>query len=189
MKLGSRRLPLKLGCKAAVETKGAQRPKRGRGSAATAPRNITHGGAKGVQNSSFNISKTVAICQIELDFAGKCCIFVLAQRREPIDAGFLLFFCPKISDFYLGDRKIYLRDKNFFWLLRIFFGPSWCAQWRFRKFFGLQILKDIKVFGAKKLHFNISSNYSGGFLIANCAGKKCTAPCLQGVSIEGQGYS
>ena len=25
--------------------------------------------------------------------------------------------------------------------------------------------------------------YSGGFLIANCAGKKCTAPCLQGVSI------
>ena len=67
--------------------------------------------------------------------------------------------------------------------MRIFFGPSWCAQWRFRKFFGLQILKDIKVFGAKKLHFNISSNYSGGFLIANCAGKKCTAPCLQGVSI------
>ena len=67
--------------------------------------------------------------------------------------------------------------------MRIFFGPSWCAQWRFRKFFGLQILKDIKVFGTKKLHFNISSNYSGGFLIANCAGKKCTAPCLQGVSI------
>ena len=28
------------------------------------------------------------------------------------------------------------------------------------------------------------SNYSGGFLIANCAGKKCTAPCLQGVSTE-----
>ena len=25
--------------------------------------------------------------------------------------------------------------------------------------------------------------------IFNCAGKKCTAPCLQGVSIEGQGYS
>ena len=28
----------------------------------------------------------------------------------------------------------------------------------------------------------ISGNYSCGLLIANCAGKKCTAPCLQGVS-------
>ena len=25
-------------------------------------------------------------------------------------------------------------------------------------------------------------NYSGGFIIANCAGRKCTAPCLQRVS-------
>ena len=31
--------------------------------------------------------------------------------------------------------------------------------------------------------FNISGDYSGGFIIANCTGKKCTAPCLQGVSI------
>ena len=28
-----------------------------------------------------------------------------------------------------------------------------------------------------------NGNYSGGFLIVNCAGKKCTAPCSQGVSI------
>ena len=28
----------------------------------------------------------------------------------------------------------------------------------------------------------ISGNYSGGFLIANCAGKKCTARCLQRVA-------
>ena len=53
LKLGSRRLPLKLGCKAAVETKVAQRPR---------PRNITHRGGSGVQNSSFNISQTVAKC-------------------------------------------------------------------------------------------------------------------------------
>ena len=32
--------------------------------------------------------------------------------------------------------------------------------------------------------FNISGDYSGGFIIANCTGKKCTAPCLQGVSKE-----
>ena len=29
-----------------------------------------------------------------------------------------------------------------------------------------------------------NGNYSGGFLIANCAGKKCTAPYLEGVSKE-----
>ncbi|MDY2915302.1 MAG: hypothetical protein SOU18_05300, partial [Alloprevotella sp.] len=45
-------------------------------------------------------------------------------------------------------------------------------------------IKDIKSFRAKKFGFNISGNYSGGFIIANCAGKKCTAPCLQGVSTE-----
>ena len=28
-----------------------------------------------------------------------------------------------------------------------------------------------------------------GFLIAYGRGEKCTAPCLQGVSIEGQGFS
>ena len=53
LKLGSRRLPLKLGCKAAVETKVAQRPR---------PRNITHREPPSVQNSSFNISQTVAKC-------------------------------------------------------------------------------------------------------------------------------
>ena len=39
MKLGSRRLPLKLGCKAAVETKGAQRPLKARSD--PGPRNDT----------------------------------------------------------------------------------------------------------------------------------------------------
>ena len=69
---------------------------------------------------------------------------------------------PKISDFYLRDRKIYLRDKNFFGLGTIFFGLGRSAQRRFRKFFGLQIIKDIKVFRAQKLDFNISGDCSGG---------------------------
>ena len=45
-------------------------------------------------------------------------------------------------------------------------------------------IKDIKFFRAKKFGFNILGNYSGAFLIANCTGKKCTAPCSQGVSTE-----
>ena len=75
----------------------------------------------------------------------------IAKRREPVDAGFLLFFRVKINNFYLRDRKIYLRDKIFFGLGRIFFGLGRSAPRRFRKFFGLQILKDIKVFGAQKI--------------------------------------
>ena len=38
----------------------------------------------------------------------------------------------------------------------------------------------LKSFRAKKNGFNISGNYSGGFLIANCAGKQCTARCSCG---------
>ena len=66
-----------------------------------------------------------------MDFGEKCIIFVLAKRREPVDAGFLLFFGVKINVFYLRDRKIYLRDKNFFGLGRIFFGLGRSAQRRF----------------------------------------------------------
>ena len=60
--------------------------------------------------------------------------------------------------------------RKFSWLYR-------CADWRCRDFFAAENIKDIKSFRAKKNGFNISGNYSGGFLIANCAGKKCTAPC------------
>ena len=35
-----------------------------------------------------------------------------------------------------------------------------------------------------RVRFNISGNYSGGFLIAYGRGEKCTAPCLQGGSKE-----
>ena len=86
----------------------------------------------------------------------------IAKRREPVHTGFLLFLCLKIRLFCLGDRKIYLRDKKFFGLGTIFFGLGRSAQRRFRKFFGLQIIKDIKVFRAHKLDFNISGDCSGG---------------------------
>ena len=91
---------------------------------------------------------------------------------------YLLLDCPEIRVFYLGDRKFYLGDKFFSGLWRNFFGPAWCAQQPSRNFLGPRIIKDIKVFRAKKFGFNNSSNYSGGFIIANCAGKKCTASCL-----------
>ena len=85
----------------------------------------------------------------------------IAKRREPASTGFSPLFLLKIRVFYLGGRKIYLRDKNFFGLGRIFFGLGRGAQRRFRKFFGLQIIKDIKVFRAQKLDFNISGDSSG----------------------------
>ena len=65
--------------------------------------------------------------------------------------------------------------RKFSWLYR-------CANWRYRDFFAAENIKDIKSFRAKKIGFNISGNYSGGFLIANCAGKKCTARCSQRVA-------
>ena len=86
----------------------------------------------------------------------------IAKRREPTNNGFSPLFVLKNSYFYLGGRKFYLRDKNFFGLGRIFFGPDRSAQRRFRKFFRLRIIKNIKVFGPKKLGFNISGIYSGG---------------------------
>ena len=95
-------------------------------------------------------------------FRRKKLYLCIAKRREPVHTGFLLFLCLKIRLFYLGNRKIYLRDKKFFGLGTIFFGLGRSAQRRFRKFFGLQIIKDIKVFRAQKLDFNISGNYSGG---------------------------
>ena len=76
-----------------------------------------------------------------------------ANRREPANARLSPSFYLKIKDFYLRDRKIYLRDKIFFGLGRNFFGPSWCAQQPFKKFFSLQILNDIKVFRTKKIAF------------------------------------
>ena len=54
----------------------------------------------------------------------------IAKRREPANTGFSPLFCPKISDFYLRDRKFYLRDKNFFGPGTIFFGLGRIAQRR-----------------------------------------------------------
>ena len=73
--------------------------------------------------------------------------------------------------------------RKFSWLYR-------CANWRYRDFFAAENIKDIKFFRTKKFGFNISGNYSGGFLIANCAGKKCTARCSceYGVCTHCQGY-
>ena len=49
-----------------------------------------------------------------MDFGGKCCIFVLAKRREPIDKGF--------SPLFLGKKNaIFTSEINFFTLLRKFF--------------------------------------------------------------------
>ena len=77
----------------------------------------------------------------------------IAKRREPVNRGFSLLFCLKFKVFYLGCRKIYLRDKNFFGLGRIFFGPSWCTDCLSRKIFKAEIIKDIKVFGTRKIGF------------------------------------
>ena len=85
----------------------------------------------------------------------------IAKRREPASTGFFPLFLLKIRVFYLGGRKIYLRDKIFFWLGRIFFWLGRGAHGLLWKFFGLQIIKDIKVFRAQKLDFNISGDCSG----------------------------
>ena len=90
---------------------------------------------------------------MQFGFRRKMLYLCIAKRREPVHAGFSPLFLLKIKVFYLGDRKIYLRDKNFYLLWRIFFGLGRSAQLLFRKFFGLQIIKDIKVFGAKKFWF------------------------------------
>ena len=68
--------------------------------------------------------------------------------------------------------------RKFSWLYRKFSWLYRCANWRCREFFEVENIKDIKSFRAKKIGINISGNYSGGFLIANCPGKKCTARCL-----------
>ena len=98
---------------------------------------------------------------IRFGFRAKMLYLCIAKRREPAYSRFSPLFVLKIMVLYLGDREIYLRDKNFYLLWRIFFGLGRSAQLLFRKFFGLQIIKDIKVFGAKKIGFNISGNYSG----------------------------
>ena len=68
---------------------------------------------------------------MQFGFRRKKQYLCIAKRREPANTGFSPLFCPKISDFYLRDRKFYLRDKNFFGLGTIFFGPDRCAQHRF----------------------------------------------------------
>ena len=97
----------------------------------------------------------------EFGFRAKMLYLCIAKRREPAYSRFSPLFVLKIMVFYLGDREIYLRDNFFFGLGRIFFGLGRGAQRRFRKFFGLQIIKDIKVFRAQKLDFNISGDCSG----------------------------
>ena len=87
----------------------------------------------------------------QFGFREKKWYICIAKRREPVHAGSLLFFWLKISVFYLGDRKFYLGDKKFFGLGTIFFGLGRITKLRFRKFFGLQIIKNIKVFGPKKV--------------------------------------
>ena len=56
--------------------------------------------------------------------------------------------------------------RKFSWLYR-------CANWRYRKFFAAENIKDIKSFRAKKIGFNISGNYSGRFSLKT----QCTARC------------
>ena len=90
---------------------------------------------------------------MQFGFRTKMYYLCPSEEERARTRGFLLFFCQKIRVFYLGDRKFYLRDKNFFGPGTIFFGLGRCAQQLFRKFFELQILKDIKVFRPKKVAF------------------------------------
>ena len=99
-------------------------------------------------------------------FRGKKWYICIAKRRESVSRGFSPLFLLKISVFYLGDRKIYLWEKNFFGPDRIFFGLGRKSQWRFSWFFGRRIIKNIKVFRAKKFDFNSSGNYSGHHCLA-----------------------
>ena len=90
---------------------------------------------------------------MQFGFRLKMLYICMAKRREPVNTGLSPFFWQKINDFYLVDRKFYLGDKKFFGLGRIFFGLGWCAQRLSRKIFGLEIIKDIKVFRTKKTWF------------------------------------
>ena len=66
-------------------------------------------------------------------FWPKMLYLCIAKRREPVNTGLSPLFWLKIMVFYLVDRKIYLGDKNFSWLGRIFFGLGWCALRLLRK--------------------------------------------------------
>ena len=61
---------------------------------------------------------------IRFGFRAKMLYLCIAKRREPAYSRFSPLFVLKIMVFYLGDREIYLRDKFFFGLGRIFFGPD-----------------------------------------------------------------
>ena len=90
---------------------------------------------------------------IQFGFRRKMLYICIAKRREPANTGFSPLFCLEIRVFYLRSSIFYLRDKKFFGLGTIFFGLGRIAQRRFRKFFGPEIIKNMKVFRTKKVGF------------------------------------
>ena len=103
----------------------------------------------------------------EFGFRRKMYYLCTSEEEKALNTGvFSSFFWRKSRKkplFYKASRKFYMPKKNFYLLLRIFFGPSWCTDWLFRKKCKAEIVKDIKVFGTKKFDFNISGNYSGQY--------------------------
>ena len=90
-----------------------------------------------------------------MDFGGKCIIFVLAKRREPIDTGVSPLFLAKI-----GVKKVVLhyelvistlRRKIFLGVCEKFFRNVGLCGRNSEVFLGVEIIKEVKVFSSKKL--------------------------------------
>ena len=118
---------------------------------------------------------------MDLHFAEKCIIFVLAKRREPIDKGFSpLFSCENAQKNHCFTKHI---EK---FICRREISTGFCGN--FSGQVGARI-DDIGFRKVKRYLFSKSAflsfrvNYLGRFLIANCAGKKCTARCSCGSAV------
>ena len=110
-----------------------------------------------------------------MDFSGKCVIFVLAKRREPIETGFSPLFSFKnltYKGYFTSDIAKNTSDINFFCGVCVYFLRqviAFIADVRRRK---------VKIY---LFSWGVFLTFRGSTQVV---ATQCTAPCLQGVSKE-----
>ena len=116
---------------------------------------------------------------MDLLFAEKYIIFVLAKRREPIDKGFSPLFlrkkCPKNHCFTKHVEKFICRSE---------ISTGFCG------FFSGQVGGRIGDIGTRKVKIHLFSGlHFLHFWVTNLVVvRQCTAPCLQGVAQQYWAY-
>ena len=93
---------------------------------------------------------------IRFGFRVKLLYLCIAKRREPITSGFSPFFGPKKGYFTSEIEKFTSEIKIFFSESGFFSGYVGARSGFPASYFGVQFIKNIKVFRAKKFDFNIS---------------------------------